>query len=76
MEVTASGEPVPTFTWSKNGVAIAETDRIRMTASEGTTTLTINDCILDDEAVYLVKAENIFGHAIAEINVQILGTKE
>ncbi|EDO49557.1 predicted protein, partial [Nematostella vectensis] len=62
-ECTVKGYPRPSIEWFKNGLPLKENERIASTYEGALSSLTINQCTIDDEGNYKCVARNSFGKA-------------
>lgn len=56
----------------RNGILLRQTDRTKMeTLSDGTCTLTVNECTMSDEGIYRCEAENKLGRAKTQCTAHV-----
>ena len=64
---SASGQPLPTFTWYHNGVELTTSETVTVSSSGGTSRLSVSDVGEEEEGEYHCQAENDLGSVDSEV---------
>ena len=73
IQTSVTGEPTPQLTWLKNGTVIQNQDRHIITTVNDSTCLEIENCAVEDEGLFTIRAENVFGQDVAETTLEVQG---
>nr|XP_006823012.1 PREDICTED: titin-like [Saccoglossus kowalevskii] len=72
IDVPYKASPIPTIKWSKDGVPLQSSWRIRLESTEDHTAITVKDTDRSDGGHYTLHLTNEAGSDTANINVQVL----
>uniref|UniRef100_A0A670HYW1 Titin n=1 Tax=Podarcis muralis TaxID=64176 RepID=A0A670HYW1_PODMU len=69
VEIPISGRPIPTITWTKDGMPLKQTTRVNVIDSPKLTVLSIKEVTKEDSGAYEIAVANVVGQKSAAVEI-------